>query len=107
MCRDHVAEFYEKPSLSTTTHDKQIKGRAYRRMKTAMKQKQRILVAKTYGCFWTLWTDKQDRYLKRPKNSHVKTYFKRYSNHKFRKMKTGPFEHSTHKRQFDYMWTIT
>jgi hypothetical protein len=91
-------------------------GAAYRREMDIKKKKRSIrnatLEARSCGAGYVdydfvngVWTP-VGKYVKRPKNSHRQKFYKRYSNHLFRRGATTGSGKAGYKRCFDYRWEI-
>lgn len=89
---------------------------AYRREMDIKKKKRSIrnatLEARSCGAGYVdydfvngVWTP-VGKYVKRPKNSHRQKFYKRYSNHLFRRGATTGSGKAGYKRCFDYRWEI-
>lgn len=77
-------------------------GRAYRRyMRVHKFERKKELAKHCYG-FWC----ESDSYIKRPKNSNLKNFLKRYANGKVRNTKDIGRGKRAYRRIYDVMWEL-
>ena len=90
-------------------------GRSYRRKmaRQKFKKKKEIGVYVDHAC-WVDWDEVDGqwmpvgKYIKYPKDSEMRRYFKKYSNKKVRRAKYDDIstKGNNYRRQFDYWWTL-
>ena len=116
LLKDDFDEIFEDPnSFVYKPHGKRKTGSAYRRKMARQKfEKKKKIGTYIYHACWVDWDEVDGKwmpvgkYIKYPSDSEARSYFKRYSNRKVRRMKYDdiPTKGNGYRRQFDYWWTL-
>lgn len=84
---------------------KRRSGRAYRRDATQKAKARELKIARNSGHIGRGCIDNTEQYVKYPKNSNLRTFYKRHSNRVVRQTKLAIYG-GMYRKLFDYWWVI-